>query len=108
MVQTQARYLALGARFGVFLVPQRRLLRLPGVAIWDIFEVLDGLMTCSSYQVEATTKIKSYIHLGTYPGKVVSAGGTVWSIPWPSTVPITAPGGRDLGYFRGSGRGGDM
>ena len=57
-------------------------------------------MIDSSYQVEATTWIKSYLHLGPYPDKVFSAGGTVWSIPWSSTVPITVVGGRDLGYFR--------
>ena len=65
-------------------------------------------MTYSSYQVEATTWIKSYVDLGTYPGKVFSALTEVWIIPCPSTVPITAPGGRDLGDFRVSGRTGDI
>ena len=65
-------------------------------------------MTYSSYLIEATTWIKSYIHLGSYQGKVFSAGSTVWGFSWPSTVPITAPGGRDLRYFLGSGRTDDI
>ena len=89
-VHTQARYLALGLRFGVFLVPKRYLLRLPGVAIWDIFEFLDGLVIYSLYQVEATTWIKSYVDLGTYPRKVFSALTEVWTGTGSSRTNITA------------------
>ena len=60
----------------------------------QIFEVLVGLVIYSSYQVEATTKIKSYPYLSLYPRKVFSAWTEVLSIPWPSTVPITAFWGR--------------
>ena len=60
----------------------------------QIFEVLAGLVINSSYQVEATTKIKLYPYLGLYPRNVFSAWIEVWSIPWPSTVPITAFWGR--------------
>ena len=55
------------------LGPQRYLLRLPGVAIWKIFEVLGGSVTYSSYQVEAITWIKSYRYLGLYVKKDASA-----------------------------------
>ena len=37
------------------LGPQGRLLRLPGVEIWAIFEVLGGLVTHSSCQVKPST-----------------------------------------------------
>ena len=65
----------------------------------QIFEVLVGLVTYSSYQGKATTKIKSYLYLGLYPRKVFSAWTEVWSILRPSTVPITASGGR-VGFRR--------
>ena len=52
--------------------------------------------------------MKSYRHLGVYASKVFSTGGTVLTIPWPSTMPIIALGGRDLGDFRDSGRAGDI
>ena len=101
LVHTHARYLALRPRFEVYFGPQQRLLRLPGVAIWADFRgsgrVGDVLVIYTSYQVEATTKIKLYPHLVLYPCKVFSASTEVWRIPWPSTAPITAPGGRDLG-----------
>ena len=88
------------------LGPQQSLLRLPGVAIWEIFVILGGLVTYCSYQGEPTAKLKSYRHLCTYPRKVVSAWTEDWSIPRPSTASITAPGGRDLGDFCDSGRAG--
>ena len=37
-------------RFGVFLGPRRRLLRLPGIAIWEIFEFLGW------HQIRSTSK----------------------------------------------------
>ena len=75
MVYMQARILALGPRFGLVLDPQRRLLRLPGVAIWTIFEFLGGLVIYiySSYQVKSTTEIESYRYLGIYASKDSSA-----------------------------------
>ena len=73
----------------MFVGPQWRLLRFPGVAIWENFEVLGELVTYSFYYVEATTKIKSYLHLCTYPRKVLSAWAEVWRIPWSSVAPIT-------------------
>ena len=42
--------IALGARFFLLLGPQRRLLWLPEVAIWAIFEFLGGLVIYNSYQ----------------------------------------------------------
>ena len=65
-------------------------------------------MTYRSYQVEATTKIKSYIYLGTYLRKVFRAWTEVGTVPSPSSVPTPATGGRDLGDFRGSGQAGDI
>ena len=67
-------------------------------------------MTYRSYQVEATTKIKSYIYLGTYLRKVFRAWTEVGTVPSPSTahVPNRALWGRDLGDFRGSGQAGDI
>ena len=47
-------------------------------------------MTYSSYQVEATTWIKSYVDLGTYPGKVFSALTEVWTGTGSSRTTITA------------------
>ena len=44
-----ARILALGPRFGLILALQLRLLRLPGVAIWDIFDFLGELVMSSSH-----------------------------------------------------------
>ena len=41
----QRKDLALGARFGLLLGLQGRLLRLPEVAIWEIFEFLGGLVS---------------------------------------------------------------
>ena len=78
---------------------QRRLLWLPEVAIWEIFEFLGGLVIHSSYQVKTTTYLKSSLLLCTYPRKVFSAWTEVWSGAWPSTASIMAPGGRDLGDF---------
>ena len=78
---------------------QRRLLWLPEVAIWEIFEFLGGLVISSSYQVKTTTYLKSSLFLFPYPRKVFSAWTEVWIIPWPSTAPIMSPGGRDLGRF---------
>ena len=79
------------------LGPQRRLLWLPEVAIWEIFEFLGGLVISSSYQVKTTTYLKSSLFLFTYARKVFSAWTEVWTIPWPSAASIMAPGGRDLG-----------
>ena len=65
-------------------------------------------MIYSSYQVQQTTYLKSFHFLCTYPRKDSSAWTEVWSGAWPSTVSIMAPGGRDLGDFRVSGRAGDI
>ena len=54
-------------------------------------------MIYSSYQVQQTTWLKSFRFLFTYPRKDSSAWTEVWSISWPSTASIMAPGGRDLG-----------
>ena len=54
-------------------------------------------MIAFSYQVKTITWIKSYLYLWVYTQKGFSAGGTVWSSPWPSRPSIMAPGGRDLG-----------
>ena len=95
----QGKIVATGPSFGPTLALQRRLLWLPEVAIWTIFEFQGELVTYGSYQVKATTCLKSYIYLCTYPRKVFSAWAEVWSIPWPSTTSIMAPGGRDLDDF---------
>ena len=91
--------LALGPRFGVFLGPQRRLLRLQGVAIWEVFEFLGGLVIYHSHHVNTNPEIKPYRYLCTYPSKDSSAWTEVWSIAWPSKASIIAPGGRNLGGF---------
>ena len=65
-------------------------------------------MIYSSYQVNVSTCLKSFHFLCTYPGKVFSAWAEVWSMSWPSTASIMAPGGRDLGNFRVSGRADDI
>ena len=78
---------------------QRRLLWLPEVAIWEIFEFLGGLVISSSYQVKTTTYLKSSLFLFPYPRKVFSAWTEVSSSAWPSAASIMAPGGRDLGDF---------
>ena len=95
----QKRILALGPRFRLVLAPQRRLLWLPEVAIGTIFEFLGGLVIDSSYQVDATTCLKSFHFLCAYPRKVVSAWTEVWTGAWPSTASIMAPGGRKPGDF---------
>ena len=59
----------------------------------------EGLVIYSSYQVLTTTCLKSFLFLCIYPDKVFSACAEVWSGTWPSTAPIMAPGGRDLGKF---------
>ena len=74
----------------------------------QIFEIRGGLVTCSSCHVRPTTRVQSHRCLGMYPRKVSSAWTEVWSIPWPSTAPITAPGGRDMEHFRASRRAGDI
>ena len=66
---------------------------------WAIFEFLGGLVIYSSCQVEQTTYLKSFHFLCTYSHKVFSAWAEVWTGTWPSTAPIIAPGGRDLGDF---------
>ena len=85
----QRKFLALGRRFGLLLLPQGRLLRLPGAAIYAIIEFLGGLVIYSSRHVRATTKIFSYHYLWVWAKK-----GT-----WPSWVSIVALGGRDLDDF---------
>ena len=70
---TQRKILALGPRFGLVLGPQGKVLWLPGVAIWAIFEFLGGLVIYSSYQVKAITCLKSSLFVGTYPHRVFSA-----------------------------------
>ena len=94
----QRRIPALGPRFGQVLGPQQRLLRLPEVAIWEIFELLGRLVTYmySSYQVKTTTWINLYRYLGIYAKKDSSAWTEVWSGALPSTAPITAPGVLDV------------
>ena len=74
----------------------------------QIFEVLGGLVTYSSYQVEATTKIKLYRHLVPYPRKVFSTGGTVSTIPCSQRRLLRLPGVAIWADFRGSGRAGDI
>ena len=61
------------------VIPQRRLLLLPEVAIWEIFEFLAGLVIYSSYQVQQTTCLKTFHFLCTYPRKVFSAWTEVWT-----------------------------
>ena len=56
-------------------------------------------MIYSSYQVQATTKIKSYSDLWVWTEKESRAWGMVWDGTWPSRASIMAPGGRDLGRF---------
>ena len=74
----------------------------------SIFEFLGGLVIYSSYQVQQITYLKSFHFLFTYPRKVFSAWTEVWTGAWPSTAPIMAPGGRDLGDFGDPGRAGDI
>ena len=54
----------------------------------------DGPVTYSSYQVKTTNWINSYRYLGLYAKKASSAWTEVCTATWPSTAPITAPGGR--------------
>ena len=75
---------------------------------FEIFEVLGGLAMYGSYQVTTTTCLKPSHFLCIYPHKVFSACAEVRTGTWPSTVSIMAPGGRDLGDFRVSGRAGDI
>ena len=56
-------------------------------------------MLSSSYQVQQTTYLKSFPFLCTYPRKDRSDWTEVWTVPWPSTASIMAPGGRDLDDF---------
>ena len=49
-----------------------------------------------------------YNYLGPYVNKIFSTQTEVWSGARPSTAPITAPGGRDLGDFQASGQAGDI
>ena len=98
-VHTRASILALGMRFGPILAHQRRLLWLPKVAIWTIFEFLSRPMIYSSHQMKPSTRIKPYRHLWVYTEKGSSAWTEVWSGTWPSRASIMAPGGRDLADF---------
>ena len=66
---------------------------------WDVFEFLRGLVICSSYQVKLSTCVKSYRHLWVYTEKECSAWIKVSTGTCPSTGPIMAPGGRNLGHF---------
>ena len=61
LAHTHARYLALGARFGVVLGPQRRLLRFPGVATWEIFEVLDLHVCMQGQELSSKTLLQPII-----------------------------------------------
>ena len=64
----------------------------PGVAVREQFEILSGLVVYSSYQIKATTRIKSYPRLPRYVKEVSSAWTEVWTIAWPSRAPIMALG----------------
>ena len=79
--------------------PPMSLLRLPVVAIWKVSEFPGRLIIYGSYLVTATTYLKSFHFLCTYPSKVSGAWTEVWTIPWSSTMPIIAFGGRDLEDF---------
>ena len=70
-----------------------------GRDLGDFLSFCAGLVIYSSYQVQQTTCLKTFHFLCTYARKVFSAWAEVWSISWPSTEPIMAPGGRDLGDF---------
>ena len=96
---TRKKVLALGPRFRQVLAPQRRLLLLPGVAIWEISEILGGLVIHSSHHVSTNPEIKPFLHLTTYQSKDSSAWTKVSTSIFPPTAAITAPGGRDLGDF---------
>ena len=78
----------------MILDPQRRLLWLPGVVVWAIFEILSELVIYSSRHMERNPEVKSYRHLYGYTKKGFSAWTEVWSGAWPSTASIMAPGGR--------------
>ena len=81
------------------LGPQRRPLLLPRVAIWAIFVFLGDLVIYNSHHINTNSEIKPYHYLCIDPSKDSSAWTEVWTIPWTSTMPITAPGGRDLEGF---------
>ena len=70
----QRKDLALGARFGLPLGHQRRLLRLPEVAIWEIFEFPGGLVIYNSYQVQPTTCLKSFFSFVYTYGRILALG----------------------------------
>ena len=99
LIRTQTRMLALGPRFRQELALQRRLLRLPGVAIWADFEFLGGLVIHSSRHASTNPEIKPYRYLETHTNKDASAWTEVSTRTCPPTERITAPGGRDLGEF---------
>ena len=73
------------------LGPQGCLLRLSEVAFWTIFEILGGLVIYSSYQVNVTTYLESFLFLCVCAKKGFSSGGTVWPDTWPSRASIMAP-----------------
>ena len=75
----------------MILVPQRRLLRLPGVAIWKVFEFLGELVIYNSHHMNTNPEIKSYCRFCTYPNKDSSAWTEVWSGAWSSRASIMAP-----------------
>ena len=81
------------------LGPQGRLLWLPGVAIWTIFEFLG-----EAGDINNTTSMHNYQNgpygdLGTYVNKVLSTWTEVWSGSYRARASIMSPGGRDLGDF---------
>ena len=60
---------------------------------FEIFEILGGAGDIHNSTSEA------YGGLGNYVKKDPSARTEVWSGPWPSTAPLTAHRGRDVGDF---------
>ena len=94
--------LALGPRFGPIVIPQGHLQWLPGANLGRLFKFFKILgETGDKYNSISMPNYcdETYSNLGTYVHKVLSAGGTVATIPWSPMAPITAPGGRDLGDF---------
>ena len=67
--------------------------------IFEIFEILGEAGDINNSISMPNYCNGPYIHLLRYVNKVLSAWAEVWSCSWPSTVPIMAPGGRDLGDF---------
>ena len=66
---------------------------------FEIFEILGGAGDIHNSTSVPNYRSEAYGGLGNYVKKDPSAWTEVWSGPWPSTAPLTAHRGRDVGDF---------